>query len=137
MIPPSCQLYLSWTFGNPEIVKVVQYTTVVIFTALKRRPTLVWDSMVYTLTRTFREMGKSSIIIIRTSDTDVIVLCVHFDKQMTHISDMLVQMRNIDSIKNGRNSLHMYQLCAFLSITFCKLLSSVYALTGCDRLCLK
>jgi hypothetical protein len=29
-----------------------------------------------------KELGKEGRIIIKTSDTDVIVLCIHFDKQI-------------------------------------------------------
>jgi hypothetical protein len=34
------------------------------------------------------------MIIIKTSDTDVIVLCIYFDKQMTNTSELWVQMGN-------------------------------------------
>jgi hypothetical protein len=34
-----------------------------------------------------KELGKQGRIIIKTSDTDVIVLCFYFDKQMTNISE--------------------------------------------------
>jgi hypothetical protein len=33
-----------------------------------------------------------SRIIIKTSDADVIVLCIYFDKQMTNTSELWVQM---------------------------------------------
>jgi hypothetical protein len=44
-------------------------------------------------------------IIIKTSDTDVIVLCIYFDKQMTNISELWVQMGNVSSVKDGRKFL--------------------------------
>jgi hypothetical protein len=35
-----------------------------------------------------KEFGKQGRIIIKTSDTDVIVLCIYFDKQMTNTSEI-------------------------------------------------
>jgi hypothetical protein len=35
-----------------------------------------------------KELGKQGRIIIKTSDTDVIVLCIYFDKQMTNTSEL-------------------------------------------------
>ncbi|CAC5397473.1 unnamed protein product [Mytilus coruscus] len=80
----------------------------------------------------FREMGKSGRTIIRTSNTNVIVLCVHYYKHMTHTSELWLQMGNISSVKDGRRFLPIHQLCACLSPTICKLLPAVHALTGCD-----
>jgi hypothetical protein len=37
-----------------------------------------------------KELGKQGRIIIKTSDTDVIVLCIYFDKQMTNTSELWV-----------------------------------------------
>jgi hypothetical protein len=38
--------------------------------------------------------------IIKTSDTDVIVLCIYFDKQMTNTSELWVQMGNVTLVWN-------------------------------------
>jgi hypothetical protein len=35
-----------------------------------------------------KELGKQSRIIIKTSDTDVLVLCIYFHKQMTNTSEL-------------------------------------------------
>jgi hypothetical protein len=51
-------------------------------------------------------------IIIKTSDTDEIVLCIYFDKQMTNTSEMWVQMGNISSVKDGRRFLPIHDLCS-------------------------
>jgi hypothetical protein len=40
-----------------------------------------------------------------TSDADVIVLCIYFDKQMTNTSELWVQMGNVSSVKDGRRVL--------------------------------
>jgi hypothetical protein len=41
-----------------------------------------------------KELGKQGRIIIKTSDTDVIVLCIYFDKQLTNTSELWVQMQD-------------------------------------------
>jgi hypothetical protein len=48
-----------------------------------------------------KELGKQGMIIIKTSDVDVIVLCIYFDKQMTNTSELWVQMGNVSSVKDG------------------------------------
>jgi hypothetical protein len=40
-----------------------------------------------------KELGKQGRIIIKTSDTDVIVLCIYFYKQMTNTSETRSQYR--------------------------------------------
>ena len=52
-----------------------------------------------------KELGKQGRIIIKTSDTDVIVLCIYFYKQMTNTSERWVQMGNVSSVKDGRRIL--------------------------------
>ena len=47
-----------------------------------------------------REMRKNGRIIIWRPYTDVIVLCVHYFKQMTNTSELWVQMDNISSVKD-------------------------------------
>jgi hypothetical protein len=47
---------------------------------------------------------KYAKLIIKTSDTDVIVLCIYFDKQMTNTSELWVQMGNASSVKDGQKS---------------------------------
>ncbi|CAC5418200.1 E3.2.1.4 [Mytilus coruscus] len=96
--------------------------------ALKRRPIL----NALNFDTKFGEMGKSGRTIIRTSNTNMIVLCVHYYTYMTHTSELWVQMGNISSVKDGRRFSPIHQLCVCLSQTICKLLPAVHALTGCD-----
>jgi hypothetical protein len=41
-----------------------------------------------------KELGKQGRIIIKTSDTDVIVLCIYFDKQMTNTSELVRKIKD-------------------------------------------
>jgi hypothetical protein len=49
--------------------------------------------------KTLKELGKQGRIIIKTSDTDVIVLCIYFDKQMKNTSELWVG--NVIQISRG------------------------------------
>jgi hypothetical protein len=49
-------------------------------------------------------LGKQDRIIIKTSDTDVIVLCIYFDKQMTNTSELWVRVK--DGQKSFASSHH-------------------------------
>ena len=49
-----------------------------------------------------KEMEKKGRITIKTSDTDVIVLCVHYFPQMTNTTKLWVQIGNASSVKDGR-----------------------------------
>jgi hypothetical protein len=62
-----------------------------------------------------KELGKQVRIIIKTSDADVIVLCIYFDKQMTNTIELWVQMGNVSSVKDGRRFLPIHELCSSLS----------------------
>ena len=68
------------------------------------------------------ELGKQGMIIIKTSDTDVIFLCIYFDKQMTNTSELWVQMGNVSIVKDGRRFLSIHELCSSLSEITCRVL---------------
>jgi hypothetical protein len=67
------------------------------------------------------------LLIIKTSDTDVIVLCIYFDKQMTNTSELWVQMGNVSSVKDGRRFLPIPELCSVVlpDRTYAKLWSGM------------
>ena len=79
-----------------------------------------------------KELGKQGRIIIKTSDTDVNVLCIYFDKQMKNTSELWVQMENVSSVKDGRRFLPIHELCSLLSEITCRVLPGVHALSGCN-----
>ena len=77
-------------------------------------------------------MGKQGRIIIKTSDTDVIPLCIYFYKQMTNTSEPWVQMGNVSSVKDGLRFLPIHELCSSLSEITCRVFPAAHALSGCD-----
>ena len=79
-----------------------------------------------------KELGKQGRIIIKTSDTDGIVLYIYFDKQMANTSELWVQMGNVSSVKDGRRFLPIHELCSSLSQITCRVLPGAHALSGCN-----
>ena len=128
-MPTGNLYYIASSFGNPEIVKVVSdqevfdcpdlYSTCMILQALHADKRL-------------KELGKQGRIIIKTSDTDVIVLYIYFYKQMTNTSELWVQMGNVSSVEDGRRLLPIHELCSSLSEITCRVLPAAHALSGCN-----
>ena len=73
------------------------------------------------LTKGLKELEKQGRIIIKTSDTDVIALCIYFDKQMTNTSELWV-----------RRFLSIHELCPSLSEITCRVLPGAHALSRCN-----
>ena len=81
------------------------------------------------------QFGKSSVkgrIIIKCSDTDVLVLCVHYYPRMQNTDQLWLLMGSVTSIKDGRQYIPVHDLCNSLSSITCEILPAVHALTGCD-----
>ena len=72
-----------------------------------------------------KEMRNKGRLIIKTSDTDVIVLYVHYFLQMTNATEVWVPKGNVTSVKERR------RLCSSLDIIY-NVLSAVHDLYGCD-----
>ena len=79
-----------------------------------------------------KEIAKKGRIITKSSDTEVIILCINFIKQMTNTSEFGIQMGNIGTIKDNRRFLPIHQLCSSLPEIICRVLPAVHALSGCD-----
>ena len=106
-MPPGNLYYIAGSFGNPEIVKVVSDQEVFdcpdLYSTQEETDTRMILQALHADKR-LKELGKQDRIIIKTSDTDVIVLCIYFDKQMTNTSELWVQMDNASSVKDGQKS---------------------------------
>ena len=82
---------IAGSFGNPEIVKVVSDQEVFDCPDLYSTQEEADNRMILQALhadKRLKELGKQGKIIIKTSDTDVIVLCIYFYKQMTNISEL-------------------------------------------------
>jgi hypothetical protein len=83
LVPPGNLYYIAGSFGNPEIVNVVSDQEVFDFPDLYSAQEEVDTRMILQALhadKRLKELGKQGRIIIKTSDTDVIVLCI-FSKE--------------------------------------------------------
>ena len=91
MAPPVNLYYIAGSFRNPEIVKAVSDQEVFdcsdLYSIQEEADTRLILQALHADKR-LKELGKQSRIIIKTSDTDVLVLCIYFHKQMTNTSEL-------------------------------------------------
>ena len=130
-MPPGNLNYIAGSLGNPKIVKVVSDQEVFdcpdLYSIQEEADTRMILQALHADKR-LKELGKQGRIIIKTSDTDVIVLCIYFDKQMTNTSELWVQMENVSSVKDDRRFLPIHELCSSLSEITCRVLPAAHAL---------
>jgi hypothetical protein len=127
-VPPENLYYIAGSFGNQEIVKVVSDQEVFDLNSTQEEADTRMILQTLHADKRLKELGKQGRIIIKTSDTDVIVLCIYFDKQMTNTSELWLQMGNVSSVKDGRRFLPIHELCSFLSEITCRVLPGAHAL---------
>jgi hypothetical protein len=85
LVPSGNLYYIAGSFGNPEIVNVVSDQEVFDCPDLYSTQEEVDNRMILQALhadKRLKELRKQGRIIIKTSDTDVIVLCIYFYKQM-------------------------------------------------------
>ncbi|CAC5420517.1 unnamed protein product [Mytilus coruscus] len=135
LVLPGHTYYMAGSFEDPEIAKVISDQEVVecpeLFSTQEEADTRMILQALHADKR-LKEIGKKGRIIIKSSDTDVIVLCIHFFKQMTNTSEFWIQMGNIGTIKDNRRFLPIHQLCSSLHEIICRVLPAVHALSGFD-----
>jgi hypothetical protein len=79
-----------------------------------------------------KELGKQGRIIIKTSDTDVIVLCIYFYKQMKTPVNCGFKWETLLVLRTVVGFLPIHELCSSLSEITCRVLPAAHALSGCD-----
>ena len=72
----------------------------------------------------YRENNVQGRIVVKSPDTDVLVLLVHYFPKMKNPSELWFQTGLITST--------IHELCKSLSSVVCEILPADYALTGCD-----
>jgi hypothetical protein len=78
------------------------------------------------------EQKMKGRIIIKCSDTDLLVLCVHFFLKLKSTEQMWFLTETITNAKDNRRYIPVHKLSRSLSPTACQILPVAYALTGCD-----
>jgi hypothetical protein len=85
LVPPGNLYYIAGSFENPEIMKVVSDQEVFdcpdLYSTQEEADTRMILQALHA-DKSLKELGKQGRIIIKTSDTDVLVLCIYFDKQI-------------------------------------------------------
>ena len=91
LVPPGNLYYIAGSFGNPKIVKDVSDQEVFdcpdLYSTQEEADTRIILQALHA-DKWLTELGKQGRIIIETSDTNVIVLCIYSYKQMTNTSEL-------------------------------------------------
>jgi hypothetical protein len=82
--------------------------------------------------RIFGEKRTKGRIIVKSSDTDVLVLCVHYFPSLQHTDELWFQTGAISSTKDGRRFIPVHDICNSIDPVIYKILPAVHAVTGCD-----
>jgi hypothetical protein len=80
----------------------------------------------------YQENNVQGRIVVKSPDTDVLVLLVHYFPKMKNTSELWFQTGLITSTKDYRRYILIHELCKSLSSVVCEILTAAYALTGCD-----
>ena len=69
---------------------------------------------------------------MKSPDTDVVVLLVHYFPKMKNTSEFWFQTGLITSTKDCRRYIPVHELCKSLNSVVCEILPAAHVLTGCD-----
>ncbi|CAG2233318.1 unnamed protein product [Mytilus edulis] len=128
-------LYLAGAFHNPEAVKKIRNDTISDCLCLFSTQEEADTRIILHALHADKQFGNSNVrgrIVIRCSDTDVLVLCVHYFHHLQHTDQLWLLMGTVTSGRDGRRYIPVHDLCSSLSNITCKILPSAHALTGCD-----
>ena len=81
--------------------------------------------------RMFGEKRTKGQIIVKSPDTDVLVLCVHYFSSLQYTDELWFQTGTISSTKDGRRFISVHNICNRIDTVICKILPAVHAVTGC------
>ena len=70
--------------------------------------------------------------IIKTPDTDVVCLAVHFFGKLSAITELWIHTGSVGKNVDRVYVLFLYDVCSTLGPVTCSILPAVHALTGCD-----
>ena len=129
------KLYLAGSFPNPEIVKIISPKGISDCSELSITQEEADTRIIlhaFNADKLYRENDVNGRIIVKSPDTDVLVLLIHYFPQMTHISELWFQTGMITSIKDCRRYIPVHELCGSLNSVLCKILPAAHAITGCD-----
>lgn len=76
--------------------------------------------------------GTKGRIIIKSPDTDVLILAVHFFPTFQHTQELWFQTGSVTNTRDLRRFIPVHDICNTLNHVMCKVLPAAHALTGCD-----
>lgn len=82
--------------------------------------------------KTFGESGIKGRIIVKSPDTDVLILCIHYFPSMQHTQELWFHTGSITNTMDGRRFIPVHSICSILNPVLCNILPAVHAITGCD-----
>ena len=69
---------------------------------------------------------------VKTQDTDVVCLAVHFFPKMSAIAELWIHAGSVEENVNNVRFIAIHEVCRTIGPMVCKILPAVHALTGCD-----
>ena len=128
-------LYLAGLFSYPETVKMLNQNGMLDCSCLastqEEADTRIILHALYS-DKLYRENNVQGRIVVKSPDTDVLVLLVHYFPKKKNPSELWFQTGLITSTKDYRRYIPIHELCKSLSSVVCEILPAGYALTGCD-----
>lgn len=80
----------------------------------------------------FKTSGQQGRVIIKTPDTDVIVLAIHYMPKMHFTDEMWIETGRITSTIDRRRYIPVHSICQTYGEGLCQILPPAHALSGCD-----
>ena len=71
-------------------------------------------------------------IVIKTPDTDVVVLALYYFPQMKHVSEFWIETGRVTKTSDQRRFIPIHSISKSLGPLFCLILPAIHALSGCD-----
>jgi hypothetical protein len=128
-------LYLAGLFSNPEKVKMWNQNGMLdcsyLASTQEEADIPIILHALYS-DKLYQENKVQGRIVVKSPDTDVLVLLVHYFPKMKNSSELWFQTGLITSTKDYRRYIPIHELCKSLSSVVCEILPAAYALTGCD-----
>ena len=128
-------LYLAGLFSNPETVKMLNQNGMLDCSCLastqEEADTCIILNALYS-DKLYQENNVQGRIVVKSPDTNVLVLLVHYFPKMKNPSELWFQTGLITSTKDYRRYIPIHELCKSLRSIVCEILPAAYALIGCD-----
>ena len=128
-------LYLAGLFSNPETVKMLNQNGMLDCSCLastqEEADTRTILHALYS-DKLYQENNVQGCIVVKSPDTEVLVLYVHYFPKIKNTSELWFQTGPITRTKDCRRYIPVHELCKSLSSVVCEILPATHALTGCD-----